>query len=112
MQATVAGVILGTARYMAPEQARGKPVDRRADIWAFGVVLYEMLNSRTLFAGETISDTLAVPTHRSPVAVAGVALKLRHLSCCAGRNAEEMGYEKSIRAITICGIAWFQPSGT
>jgi len=57
--ATVAGVILGTAAYMAPEQARGKAVDRRADIWAFGAVLYEMLAGKRAFAGEEISDTLA-----------------------------------------------------
>jgi serine/threonine-protein kinase len=57
--ATQSGVILGTAAYMAPEQARGKPLDKRADIWAFGAVLYEMLTGRMLFAGETISDTLA-----------------------------------------------------
>jgi serine/threonine-protein kinase len=53
------GMILGTAAYMSPEQARGKPIDRRADIWAFGVVLCEMLTGRRLFEGETVSDTLA-----------------------------------------------------
>ncbi len=56
---TQLGVILGTAAYMAPEQARGGAVDKRADIWAFGVVLYEMLSGQSLFAGPTISDTLA-----------------------------------------------------
>ena len=56
---TRAGLILGTAAYMAPEQARGQAVDRRADIWAFGVVLFEMLSGRQVFAGETISDVLA-----------------------------------------------------
>ena len=57
--ATAAGVILGTAAYMSPEQARGKHVDKRADIWAFGVLLYEMLTGQRLFEGETTSDTLA-----------------------------------------------------
>ncbi|MGK2858047.1 MAG: protein kinase domain-containing protein, partial [Thermoanaerobaculia bacterium] len=56
---TNAGVILGTAGYMSPEQARGKKVDKRADIWAFGVVVWEMLTGRRLFSGETVSDTLA-----------------------------------------------------
>ncbi len=56
---TQLGVILGTAAYMAPEQARGGAVDKRADIWAFGVVVYEMLTGKSLFAGPTVSDTLA-----------------------------------------------------
>jgi serine/threonine protein kinase len=57
--ATQAGVILGTASYMSPEQARGRPVDRRADVWAFGVILFEMLTGRRLFRGESVSDILA-----------------------------------------------------
>ena len=66
MAATAAGMILGTAAYMSPEQARGMPVDKRADIWAFGVVLYEMLTGRRSFAGETVSDTLAAVLKTDP----------------------------------------------
>ncbi len=63
---TQAGVILGTAAYMAPEQARGRAVDRRADIWAFGAVLWEMLSGRPLFSGETLSDIVAAVLTREP----------------------------------------------
>jgi len=64
--ATQMGVILGTAAYMAPEQARGRPVDKRADIWAFGVVLYEMLTGRRAFQGEDVSLTLAAVLRAQP----------------------------------------------
>ena len=64
---TRGGVILGTAPYMSPEQARGKDVDRRADVWAFGCVLYEMLTARQAFpAGQTVSDTIASILAREP----------------------------------------------
>jgi Tol biopolymer transport system component len=66
MDATQAGVILGTAAYMAPEQARGKPVDKRADIWAFGVVLYEMITGRRLFQGEELTEILANVVKEQP----------------------------------------------
>jgi serine/threonine protein kinase/Tol biopolymer transport system component len=66
MRATLAGVIMGTAGYMSPEQTRGQAVDKRADIWAFGVVVYEMLTGRRLFGGETVSDTLAAVLKEEP----------------------------------------------
>ncbi|MFZ3362886.1 MAG: protein kinase [Candidatus Acidiferrales bacterium] len=64
--ATQAGIILGTAAYMSPEQAKGKSVDRRADIWAFGCVLYEMLTGKMAFGGETVTDTLAAVIRAEP----------------------------------------------
>jgi Tol biopolymer transport system component len=64
--ATIAGVLLGTAGYMSPEQAKGKSVDRRADIWAFGCVLYEMLTGMPAFDGETITDKLAAVVRGEP----------------------------------------------
>jgi serine/threonine-protein kinase len=63
---TRAGMILGTAAYMSPEQARGKAVDKRADIWAFGVVLYEMLTGKRLFQGEDLTETLASVVKEEP----------------------------------------------
>src|SRR5437764_11428464 len=66
MRSSEAGMIMGTAAYMAPEQARGQNVDRRADIWAFGVVVWEMLTGRRLFEGATVSDTLAAVLTKEP----------------------------------------------
>ena len=63
---TGVGMIIGTAAYMSPEQAKGKSVDKRADIWAFGVVLYEMLTGRAMFEGETVSEVLAAVIMREP----------------------------------------------
>jgi Tol biopolymer transport system component len=87
---TQLGVILGTAAYMAPEQARGGSVDKRADIWAFGVVLYEMLSGHSLFSGPTVSDTLAgvlkteIDWNRlRPETPAAIRTLLRH---CLERN--------------------------
>jgi serine/threonine-protein kinase len=65
-RATQMGMILGTAAYMAPEQAKGRAVDRRADVWAFGCVLYEMLTGRRAFEGEDITDTLAAIVRAEP----------------------------------------------
>ena len=75
---TMRGVILGTAAYMAPEQAKGKAVDKRADIWAFGCVLYEMLTGRRPFAGDDVSDTLA-SVLKSDVDWTGVPPRARRL---------------------------------
>jgi serine/threonine protein kinase len=64
--ATQQGVILGTAAYMSPEQARGKDVDKRADIWAFGAVLFEMLTGRAAFSGKDVTDILAAVIRSEP----------------------------------------------
>ena len=64
--ATRAGVILGTAAYMSPEQAKGKQVDKRADVWAFGAVLYETLTGKRAFAAEDVSETLAYVLTKEP----------------------------------------------
>jgi len=66
LAATRAGVILGTAAYLSPEQIKGRPADRRADIWAFGIVLVEMLTGRRVYSGETIAETLASVIKEEP----------------------------------------------
>ena len=65
-ESTKAGIILGTAAYMSPEQAKGKAVDRRADIWSFGVVLFEMLSGRQMYVGETAADIMAAVVRAEP----------------------------------------------
>ena len=89
MRATMAGVIMGTAAYMSPEQARGQTVDKRADIWAFGVVLHEMLTGRPLFRGETVSDTLAAVLREDPD-ITAVPLRFhRLLRLCLTRDPRQ-----------------------
>jgi serine/threonine protein kinase len=66
IHATEAGIILGTAAYMSPEQARGRPVDKRADIWSYGVVVYEMVTGQRAFTGDDVSETLASVLKDSP----------------------------------------------
>jgi eukaryotic-like serine/threonine-protein kinase len=92
---SVPGMILGTAAYMSPEQARAKDVDKRADIWAFGVVLYEMLTGKRLFEGETISDTLAAVIKEDPD-LTKVPAKVQRLL----RRCLEKDPKKRLRDIT------------
>ena len=94
------GVILGTAAYMSPQQARGQVVDKRADIWAFGCVLYEMLTGRVAFAGETVSDTIGKILEREPDwSALPAATPARHSTAVApmprqGSEAASEGYRR------------------
>jgi Tol biopolymer transport system component/predicted Ser/Thr protein kinase len=83
---TTAGFILGTAGYMSPEQAKGKAVDRRADIWAFGVVLWELLTGRRLFEGETVSEAIAQVLAKEPDWTQAPAPARRLLRSCLQRD--------------------------
>jgi len=91
---TRAGMILGTAAYMSPEQARGKPVDARADVWAFGVVLYEMVTGQKLFEGDGISEILAAVLKEEP-RLERAPEKLRRLL----RSSLQKDPEQRLRAI-------------
>ncbi|HLY17943.1 MAG TPA: protein kinase [Bryobacteraceae bacterium] len=93
------GVVVGTAAYMPPEQARGKLVDKRADIWAFGVILFEMLTGERLFAGETVSDTLIEVATKEPDWERIPAKAQRLLRRCLEKDPK-----KRLRDI---GDAWF-----
>ena len=89
MAATMQGVILGTAGYMSPEQARGKRVDKRADIWAFGVVLYELVTGQRLFEGEDAGHTLAAVIMKEPDLSAVPAQVLPLLKRCLEKNPKK-----------------------
>jgi serine/threonine protein kinase len=93
------GVVVGTAAYMPPEQARGKLVDKRADIWAFGVILYEMLTGERPFAGETVSETLIEVATKEPPLEAIPAQARRLLRRCLEKDPK--------RRLRDIGDAWF-----
>ncbi|UCF66642.1 MAG: protein kinase [Acidobacteriota bacterium] len=112
---TMAGTILGTAAYMSPEQARGRPVDRRSDVWAFGCLLYEMLTGRAAFEGETVTDILASVVRsepewsRVPAAVPqGVVAVLRR---CLRKDARERLRDMGDARLLIKEAAASGPAG-
>jgi serine/threonine protein kinase len=93
MHETQAGLVLGTAAYMSPEQAKGKPVDKGADIWAFGVVLYEMLTGRQLHQGESVSEVLAAVLKEAPD-LSRVPVRVRRLlRSCLQKDPEQRLHE-------------------
>jgi hypothetical protein len=122
LAATQAGVILGTAAYMAPEQARGKAVDRRADIWSFGVVFYEMLTGARLYGEETVSDTLAAVLkvepdwHALPAEVPPVIRKLLRRCLTKERRERLQAIGDARIEVAEClsapaGVAGGEPAG-
>jgi serine/threonine protein kinase/Tol biopolymer transport system component len=109
MGGTVAGVILGTAAYMSPEQARGKNVDRRADIWAFGVVLFELLTGKRLFQGEDLTETLASVVKERPDLSAAPERMRRLLEACLEKDPKKrlqaIGDAQYLMAESAAGMA-------
>jgi serine/threonine-protein kinase len=103
MHATQAGVILGTAAYMSPEQAKGNPLDKRTDIWSFGCVLFEMLTGKRAFAGDGVSETLASILRSEPEWPALPALHSR-LKRHVSTLASVLGGNKPARSLR-CGEA-------
>ncbi len=111
---TQAGVILGTAAYMSPEQARGRPIDRRSDVWALGAVLFEMLTAKKPFDGEVISDVIARILERDPpweeLGADCHPLLRRLLERCMAKNQEDRFHDVADVRIEIEGIL-ADPSG-
>jgi serine/threonine-protein kinase len=109
------GVILGTAAYMAPEQARGLAVDKRADIWAFGCVLYEMLTGRQAFAGDSVSDSIASILTKEPdwtaLPSSTPALLRRLLRRCLEKNPRERFHDMSDVRIEVADALLPLPGG-
>ncbi len=102
--ATQAGMIMGTAAYMSPEQAAGKPVDKRADIWSYGVVLWEMLSGERLFDGETISHTLA-DVLRAPIDFEKLPKETPHAVCDLLRRCLDRNVKNRLRDIGEARVA-------
>ena len=101
---TDAGVVMGTSYYMSPEQARGKPVDARADIWSLGVVIYQMISERLPFEGETATDVLVAITQKEPAPIArfapNVPAELEWIVMKALRKAKDERYQTIKELIT------------
>ena len=95
------GVILGTAAYMSPEQARARPADKRSDIWAFGVVLYEMVTGRRLFRGDTVTDVLAAVVKDTPDLGAAPAPLRRLLEKCLEKDPRKRLHDISGAALLL-----------
>jgi serine/threonine-protein kinase len=110
---TARGVILGTAAYMAPEQARGHTVDRRADLWAFGCVLFEMLTGRRAFEGDTVSDTIAAVLTREPewtaLPATTPAAVRRLLRRCLAKQASRRLDSAAAARLEIDEADWSEP---
>ena len=113
---TGAGVILGTAAYMAPEQARGRSVDKRADIWAFGVVLYELVTGERPFKGDDLTETLASVVKDEPDVSKAPAQVQRLLKKCLEKDprkrlrdigdAWDLLEDETPRAAAAAGARW------
>jgi len=113
--ATKAGIILGTVAYMSPEQAKGKAVDRRADIWSFGAVLFEMLTGRQLFVGETATDIMAAVVRAEPdwtMLPKGVPRRIRQLlQRCLVKDEKRRLRDIGEARLTLNDVADAAPEG-